>query len=408
MKIRVMIVDDTKDTRTNLKRLLELEADIEVVGEAGDGQEGIQLAHQLNPDIILMDINMPVLDGIHATEQMTVQLPSIGIIMLSVQGEQEYLRKAMAAGARDYLTKPPSSEDLLQTIHRVFEMEKKRQTTLVQNVAQVGNEEPREPGAIISIFSTKGGVGKSTIVANLGVALAQGAKQRVAIVDLDLQFGDIAMMFDQVPRRTIADLAGETEEITPKLLDNYLLTHSSGVKILAAPLRPEFADAVESKHLQIVLELLKQSYDYVLVDTYRSFDEITLTSLDLSDEVLLVTTLDVLTIKNVKLGLEAMAGLDYDPRKIKLVINRSNTEIGVSQHDLENSLSYKSSLTLPSDGKVVVASTNKGIPFVIADPKASITGIMLNFARELAGLPLEKKEKAGPLSNPLGWFKGGK
>ena len=122
-----MIVDDTPETRKNLRKLLEFEDDMEVVGEAGNGQEAIELATQIRPDVVLMDVNMPVMDGIQATERMSLNLPQVAIIILSVQGEQEYLRKAMSAGAREYLTKPPGSEELIQTIRRVYEIEKKRQ-----------------------------------------------------------------------------------------------------------------------------------------------------------------------------------------------------------------------------------------------------------------------------------------
>ena len=127
-KIRLLIVDDIAETRINLRKLLELENDIEVVGEAANGEEALVQSHDLKPDIVLMDINMPVMDGIQATERMTVESPQVGIIILSVQGEHEYLRKAMAAGARDYLTKPPSNEELLRTVRRLYELEKKRQS----------------------------------------------------------------------------------------------------------------------------------------------------------------------------------------------------------------------------------------------------------------------------------------
>jgi pilus assembly protein CpaE len=318
-KIKLLIVDDIPETRQNLRTLLLLEDDIEVVGEAGNGEEAIILSRQLKPDNVLMDINMPVLDGIHATEQMTVELSQIGIIILSVQGEQEYLRKAMAAGARDYLTKPPSSEDLVGTIRRVFELEKKRQISL-----SPADEQTREPGKVISIYSTKGGVGKSTIAVNLAVALSQLTSKKVAIVDLDLPFGDVAMLFDLVPRRTIADLVSESDTLDMKLIDNYLIQHSSGVKILPAPLRPEYAEVVQSKHIESIIHILQENFDFVILDTYQTFDDITLSALDISDLIMIIATLDVLTIKNVKLGLEAMAALHYESGKIRLILNRSS------------------------------------------------------------------------------------
>lgn len=398
-KIRVLIIDDTVETRENLSKLLLLEEDIEVAGEAGNGEEGVARAARLKPDVVLMDINMPVMDGIRATEKLSCELPQIGVIMLSVQGEQEYLRKAMAAGARDYLTKPPSNDELIQTIRRVYEAGK------IRHFNNPPREETKlEPGKIISVFSTKGGVGKSTLAANLAVSLAKVAQARVALVDLDLQFGDIAMMFDLLPRRTMSDLVAEMDPLDQKLLESYLMDHPSGVKVLPAPLRPEYAEVVQAKHIETILTRLQECYNYIIIDTCPNFDDINLTALDHSDLILMVTTLDVLTIKNVKLGLEAMAALNYESDKIKLVLNRSTAEMGVTPADLVSSLRFPISCSIPSDGKVVVAASNRGEPFVSGEPKAPVSEAINHLAREIAGLPSLKPEKA----KSLGWrsFKG--
>ncbi|HYH04982.1 MAG TPA: response regulator, partial [Bacillota bacterium] len=255
-KIRLLIVDDIAETRANLRKLLMFDETFEVVGEAENGEDALHRSRELNPDVILMDINMPVMDGIQATERITVELPHVGIIILSVQGEQEYLRKAMAAGARDYLTKPPSSDDLINTIRQVYESQKKR------NVNRGGSEEHAQgPGKVIAVFSTKGGVGKSTVAVNLAVALAQLVGRKTVIVDLDLQFGDIAMMLDIVPRRTISDLAGEPDLLNSNTVESYLISHSSGLKVLPGPLRPEYAEIVTARHTESIIKVLQEHFD---------------------------------------------------------------------------------------------------------------------------------------------------
>lgn len=392
-KIRLLIVDDISETRANLCKLLTFDETFEVVGEAENGEQAISRARELNPDVILMDINMPVLDGIQATERITVELPQVGIVILSVQGEQEYLRKAMAAGARDYLTKPPSSDDLINTIRRVYESQKKR------NVNRGGSDErPQGPGKVISVFSTKGGVGKSTVAVNLAVALAQLGAGKTVIVDLDLQFGDIAMLLDIVPRRTISDLTGEPDMSNYNTVESYLISHSSGLKVLPGPIRPEYAEIVTARHTESIIKVLKEHFNYVILDTRHSFDDITLSALDSSDIILIVAALDVLTIKNIKLGLEVMASLHYEADKIKLVVNRSNTELGVTVDDLEASLKYPVSWNLPSDGKTVLTAVNKGIPFVMGEAKTPIAEAFDKMARQLAGLPETKKEKTAGIS----------
>lgn len=384
-KIRIMVVDDIAKVRNNLRQLLELEPEIEVVGEAANGEEALILGRQCNPDLVIMDIGMPVMDGIQATEIMTVELPQTAIIILSCQDEGEYLRKAMAAGARDYITKPPGREELLQTIHRVYELEKRRRQNQ-DGVLGPHLEKPSEPGKIFSVFSTKGGVGKSIIAVNLAVATAQLTHKKIALVDLDLQFGDVALLFDLLPRRTISDLVGETDFTASKILNGYLTKHNSGVRILSAPLRPEYAEVVHAEQVKDILGALKNNYDYIIVDTHQLFDDLTLAALDISDFLIMVTTPDILTVKNIKLALEAIRLLNYEPQKIKLVLNRVFTENNISIKDLEEHLNFPIVHSIPNDGKLVVGSCNLGIPFVMSHPRARISKAILWLAQELAGI----------------------
>lgn len=383
-KIRLLIVDDVAETRENIRRLLQLEDDMEVVAEAANGDEALMMARQLRPDVVLMDINMPLMDGITATEKMTLEFPQIGIIIMSVQGEQEYLRKAMMAGAREYLMKPPSGDELVATIRRVYEVECKRR--LSQGVPAQGQENAvHEPGRVISVYSTKGGVGKSILAANLAVSLQTATPSRVAMLDLDLQFGDVAMLLDILPKRTIADLVSEPEHIDWDMVENYMKEHDSGIRVLPAPLRPEYAEIITGRHVEAIINILREHYDYVVIDTCQSFQDTILAALDASDLILMVTTLDVPTIKNIKLGLDVMSSLKYGTDRVKLVLNRSTSEMGVSVQDLAGSIRYSIISQLPSDGKVVVGSANRGIPFVQSDPKAPISQAIQSLAQQIHG-----------------------
>lgn len=387
-KIRMLIVDDVAKVRSNLRQLLELEANIEVVGEAANGEEALVLARELKPDLVIMDIGMPVMDGIQATETMTIELPQTGIIILSCQDEGEYLRKAMAAGARDYLTKPPAREEMLQTIHRVYKLEKKRR---LSQSGGSSREKPDQPGKIISFYSSKGGVGKSVLAVNLAVTMARLTQKKTALVDLNLQFGDVAILLDLLPRRTISDLAGEADFPELKTLNSYLTDHSSGVKVLPAPLRPEYAEVVRAEQVGSILKALKESYDYIIVDTHQLLNDPTLAALDISDFIIMVIALDILTVKNVKLVLEAIRLLNYEPQKIKLVLNRVFTRNNISIRDLEEHVNMKITHTIPHDAKLVMDSCNLGSPFVISHPAAPISKSILKLARELAGVQNKKR-----------------
>lgn len=399
-KIRVLVVDDIQATRDNIRKLLDFHPEITLAGEASSAEEAVSKAKLMQPDVILMDINMPGMDGINATGVISTEVPGASIIIMSVQGEQEYLRKAMLAGAKDYLTKPFSGDELLNAIKQVYANEQRRRKVVAF--------EPRsaEPGKIITIFSTKGGVGKTTIATNLAVALNQKTGARVGLVDADLQFGDIALFLNLLPRVTIAELVRDIESLDDKLLDSYMTSYADGVRVLAAPLRPEQAEVVTGPHMTAILKAMRAAYKYVVVDTTPAFNEAMLAALDISDMVLVVAAMDLPTIKNVKLCLEIMDSLDYPQDKIHLVLNRAQSDGGMDIREAEDSLRRTFTATLPSDGKTVVSSVNRGIPFVTTHPNAPVSQSVFNLAGSIAGgdwqKPPEVKGMVGKLKRMFG------
>lgn len=381
--IRVLIVDDVRETCENIKCLLHFDDRIEVVGEAQNGEEAVRKAEELQPDVILMDINMPVMDGIAATEAISCRVPRSSIVIMSVQGEQEYLRRAMAAGAREYIVKPFTNEELVTTVYRVFELNRKR----LQQLPGERVPSPARSSQVVTVFSTKGGVGKTTLAVNLGVCLARDFGYSVALLDLDLQFGDVAVMLNLVPRQTLSDLVAEFSNLDGELLESFLEEHSSGLRVLPAPLRPEFAELVSSALVERVIEILKKRYDFVMIDTPGLFTDPGMVALDCAQEILFVVSLDVPTLKNVKLGLEVLESLHHK-EKVKLVLNRAVPEMGLGPKDAEKTLGMPLFGQVPSDGRLVVDSVNRGIPFVVSRPDSRIA----ESVRRLAHLLARQKE----------------
>jgi pilus assembly protein CpaE len=377
MSIKVMIVDDVRETRDNVRRLLSLDEEVIVVGEAANGEEALLKVGKIKPDIILMDINMPVMDGITAAEQISLRFPQTGIIMMTVQGEIDYVKKSMVAGARDYLVKPFSNEELLRTVKKIYQQESRRRSAVEAKGL------PKTAPQTVALFSTKGGVGKTTLAVNLAVALQQLAGKRVVLADLDLQFGDIAALLNLLPRQTIAQMVQEPGPLDGDLLQNYLIYHlSSGISLLPAPVRPEYADLVTPQHIEQILKLLQQRFDYVLADTSSYLDENLLAALDVAKLILMVLGPDLLTLKEAKLALEVLQSLGLKD-KVRLILNRAFPDFGLRRKDVERTLKIPIMAQIPFAGKVVVGSVNKGVPFMLTNPASAVAESVEKLAHQL-------------------------
>lgn len=379
-RISVLIVDDISDTRDSIRRLLQFEDDIEVVGESGSGSEAIMFTEEHRPDIILMDINMPEMDGIRATELLAQRAPGSSVIIMSVQGEHAYLRRAMMAGAREYIVKPFSGDELASVIAKVYEMDRQKKEAMGEQ-PKVCVEPKVRNGEIISFFSTKGGVGKTTLATNLAVQLASTGKWRVLLIDLNLQFGNVAVFLNLVPKRSIADLI-ESGPLEFSEIQSHFLTHSSGLQVLAAPTRPEYAELVTAMHVEQILREVKAHFDFIICDNVSRFEDVSLVTFDAATQIWLVVAMDVPTLKNAKLSLEVIEGLHHTP-KVQVVLNRTSKEMGMDPRDVEKSLNFKISYEIPSDGRALVAALNQGVPFVTSYPQSKASEAIRTMAGKL-------------------------
>ncbi|MCK6627122.1 MAG: response regulator [Anaerolineae bacterium] len=388
-KIRLLIVDDIPETRENLRKLLFFESDIDVVGAATNGEEGIQMAVELQPDIVLMDINMPGVDGITASERISQQVPFCQIIMMSVQGEADYLRRSMLAGAREFLIKPFSSDELVSSIRRVYQLGATRRqampamTQIPAGTVASTSAMPQEKGKIVTVYSAKGGVGCSTIAVNVAIALQQNAASKVALVDTSLQFGDVGVLLNLYASRTIADLASHIDELDNELINDIFIAHSSGIKALLAPPRPEVADTVTPALVVDVLERLRTMFDIIIVDTSSVLDDLVLSVLDISDKIIVVTTPEIPAIKNAKLLFEVTEALEYERERTMFILNKVDKRINIRAEDIEANIKYKIEAQLPLDERSVTTAVNQGVPYVLGDKNSLLTQATVAFSNHL-------------------------
>lgn len=395
-KIRILIADDVPEARDNVQKLLRFASDIQVVGQAGTGREVIELARTLSPDVILMDVTMPELDGITATQQITSQFPGIAVIMISVQVDPESLRRSLQAGARDYLAKPFGLDDLTNAIRGAYQTLQAARAQFVATAALsptggAGGEAPGGARAkVISLFSPKGGVGRTTLAANLAVATKLETETRVALVDGNLAFGDLGVVLNLTSGKTIADLAANAGSLDPDSIADVLVTHSSGVKVLLAPTSPQEAETITAEQVRAILSRMLGMFDYIFVDTRASFDETQLLLLDLSDTVLVLLTMEMTAIKAAKQYLEVAELLGYPGDKTCLVLNRVSAHSQISAEDIESHLKGRIKARIPDEPTAVLQSVNEGVPLVVGAP----AGRYAQAVDSLAGLVTGAIEQA--------------
>ena len=393
--IRVLIVDDIPETRDHLSKLLSFETDTVVVGAASSGREAIEMAARLKPDVVLMDINMPDMDGIAATERLSAEVPSAAVVMMSVQGEADYLRRSMLAGAREFLVKPFSSDELTASIRQVYNREREKLSRISVAPAPAGivatrpvvNErEGAEPGRVIAVFGPKGGVGRTTLAVNLAVAAATELGLRTCLVDASFQFGDVGVLLNLNPKnQSIADLIPDATESELDSVESFVINQSSGIRVLLAPPTPEMAELITPVIAKRMLELLRNDHDLVVVDCMSSFNDTTLAILDMADTVLTMLSLEITSIKNIRLFLEVAEQLGYGPDKIRLVLNRADSSLGIRVADVEHSIGRRVDHTIVSDGRSVVYALNRGVPFFLSNREAQVSQDVLRLAQAVVG-----------------------
>jgi pilus assembly protein CpaE len=305
--------------------------------------------------------------GLVAVERLTRSRPEIGTVLMVEALSTDVLQRALRAGVKDVLAAPIEAGELVLAVERVG-------GTLVPAGVAVPSETgtPAGYGRLITVFSTKGGAGKSVIAVNLAVTLARRSTRPVVLVDADLQFGDVAVMLKLAPQHTIVDAVNAIDKLDGPLLQSLLARHDpSELLVMPAPLEPAFADQIGSSQMLRIIELLRQTSEFVVVDAPAYFNDVVLGLIEASDDVLLVAGMDIPNIKNVKIGLQTLRLLNIPLSKLKLILNRANSKVKLDVGEVERTLGIKADCLVPSD-VVVPQSVNRGTPVVLDAPKSGV------------------------------------
>jgi pilus assembly protein CpaE len=380
-KIRVLIVDDIAETRENIRRMLQFDTNIEVVGAAKTGREAVELSQQAKPDVIVMDINMPDMDGITATQEIKKRTPHIQVVILSVQSDPSYMRRAMLAGARDFLTKPPMIDELTDAIRRagiLAQEERKKSSAAFPSMPSDGTPASAAVtaalGKVIVVYSPKGGTGRTTLAINLAIALKTD-ETRVALVDGNLQFGDVAVFLNEQGKNTVLDLSSRVDELDPDIIEEVMVTHrASGVDILAAPPRPEMADKVSGEQFSKLINYLRKIYSFIIVDTASYLTEAVQSALDVANVIILITTQDIPAIKNCNLFLSLAEASGIKRNRVMFIMNRYDRRIAITPESVGERLHQEIVAAIPFDEKIVTQSVNRGVPFLLDSNRSQPIG----------------------------------
>lgn len=397
--IRVLIVDDNRTTVENVARLLNFEPDIEVVGTARNGRAGVHQTGELKPDIVLMDINMPDMDGIEACRQIIQSSPLSRVMMMSVQADTAYLKGAMTAGAREFLIKPFSYDELINTVRRVHRAdpsssEVAARVAIASPPSPLLSPEPVERAVTVAVFSPKGGVGCSMVAANLAIALSGSREADVLLIDGDLFFGDLDALLDLHPTHHLIDVLDLYDSEEPETSERMFAEHSSGIRLLAGTGRPELAELVKPEALAALIGMLQQAHDYLVIDAGCRLDDVTKQVLGRADRVVMVVTQEVTAIKSANLYLRTPEPRGYPPEKILVVLNKYDRVWGIDPAALGAAIGRPVDLVLPADESAACAAANRGRPVLISAQRSGLVRPLLDLEKMVPDLQRLEDELA--------------
>ncbi len=361
--------------------------EVELVGTAADpGKAGTKLAES-GAQVILHGSTAS--DHVPSAEIEAIRaITAAPIVLVTSASTNSILSEALTSGVFDVVLLPQLTDGIVFTIKKAHSLAACR----AAGASSKGSS--ALDGKVVTLFSPKGGSGKTVLASNLAAVFARHQGRRTLLLDLDLQFGDAAIMMGIEPEKTIYDLVMARRELDSDALAGYVTAHQSGVHVLPAPLRPEDAELVTEERLGHLFAVAKESYDVIVVDTPPFFHGPVLATLDRTDQLLLVASLDVPAIKNVKLTMQTLDLLHYPKERRHLLLNRSGSKVGLKPQEVERALDMKVEFEVPVEREVAV-SVNRGVPIALSAPKSAVAKALAGVADTLVPVTAKGDAKSG-------------
>ena len=358
-----MLISKIDERRDIIRGLLE-GTDVKIVSETRGGISALDKIENIDPEMVIMTFDEHDTDVLNIAERIYMGRPGCIIIFLVDTLSTDVLQRAMSAGVRNVTLFPENGYDFSEWLKTIHNNERMRSQALEQtrSISWISK--------VITIFAAKGGIGKTTVAVNLAAKLAEQNK-KVALLDFDLEFGDVSVFLNLDVKDTLAELLMEKTEFDIDTIRSYMNVHSSGVHVLCAPKSPEQSEGINANHIEKLMNTLRSYYDYVIIDTPASFNDITLTAIEGSAMVIFMTGFDISILRNSKLSINLLDNLQQK-EKVRVLINR-DMEGNITTNDVEKILGKPIWARIPSDYFLAVNALNKGLPFVISSPKSKMS-----------------------------------
>jgi pilus assembly protein CpaE len=370
--LKITVISRDERQLAELMRLLRARSPSDEIDQlvGGVGRTAALSDEQL-PDVLIIDRPQADEDDLDQLERFSAQHPNIACVALCVDQHPQFLLQAMRAGVREVLPSPVTSSALYPALERIGEkLERRGQTS----------------GKVLAFISCKGGSGATFLATNLGYALAASGKQKVALIDMNLQFGDASLFVsDHKPLATLSDVAQQIHRLDPSFLTSSMLSITPNYGVLAAPSDPAHANDVKPDHIDAILKLARRQYDFVLLDVGRSLDAVSIRALDHADLIFPILQTTLPYIRDSKRLLNVFRSLEYGKEKIQLIVNRHDKHSEIRLKDLESAFDAEIAFTIPNNYDSAAASVNQGVPVLQLEPNAPLSQSLAELARKLSG-----------------------
>jgi pilus assembly protein CpaE len=376
--LSLVVLSTGLDNFKEIRHALAADSRVRLLAGGNDAEQLREEILRLKPAAALVVLGASPDHAIKFIEKLNAESPSTAVISAAQNASSDLIIQSLRAGAREFLRLPISADELRTVVDRVSAFSASQQ------------EAPKKKGRMLAVFSSKGGCGTSFIATNLGALAAA----KTVLVDLNLQAGDLPLFLGVDPKYSIADMVENRERLDDDLITSFVTPHSPRLSLLAAPKQADSADEIHPEHVFEVLQRLRETYEYVVIDPQHTFDAITLAALDQSDEIMLVLTLDIPAIRSTQRSLEIFDRLGYPRKKIRIVVNRWSKQIDLDLRQVEKFLGEQVIGYVPSDYQTAVSSINLGTPLALSEPNSRISQEIRRISESIAvgAAPIEDKQ----------------